>query len=362
MTSETIVNREFIVQKQSLKDHRITETALPDLQDGEVCLATDGFAFTANNITYAAMGDRMRYWEFFPSDQGFGKIPVWGFADVVASKHDAIPEGSRYYGYYPMSSHLVVRPQKVSPASFMDGAAHRAQLPVIYNLYVNTATDPSYVQEGEALQALYRPLFMTSFLIDDFLAENNNFGAAQVIFSSASSKTAYCAAYLAAKREGLKVVGLTSKGNAAFTQSLGFYDEIVTYDDIEELDGSVPTVYVDMAGSTDIRARVHTNFGDNLVYSCSVGASHWEEMGGGGDLPGAKPQLFFAPSQGQKRMQEWGAEGFQARTGAAWAGFIGKAEAWVDVKHHKGAKSIADIYLDTLEGRAKPRDGHILSF
>lgn len=366
MTSETITNLDFIVKKQSLKTHKLAETTLPELKDGEVCLAVDSFAFTANNITYAAMGDRMRYWEFFPCNQdvdpGFGRIPVWGFADVVASRHTDIAVGSRYYGYYPMSSHLVVSPAKVSPASFMDGAPHRTQLPVIYNLYVNVATDPSYNREGEDLQALYRPLFMTSFLIDDFLAENDTFGATQVIFSSASSKTAYCAAYLAAKRAGLKVVGLTSGANASFTQSLGFYDEIVTYDDIEKLDGGTSTVYVDMAGSTDIRARVHTNFGNNLVYSCSVGASHWEEMGGGGDLPGAKPQLFFAPSQGQKRMQEWGPEGFQKRTGEAWSGFIGKAENWVDVKHHKGPKAIADIYLETLEGRAKPGDGHILSF
>jgi hypothetical protein len=38
------------------------------------------FAFTANNITYAVFGESMRYWQFFPADDGWGCIPVWGFA------------------------------------------------------------------------------------------------------------------------------------------------------------------------------------------------------------------------------------------------------------------------------------------
>jgi hypothetical protein len=356
----TTTSLDFLVDRHDLHHHVFTETALPALGDGEVLMRIERFAFTANNITYAAFGERMHYWNFFPAKEGFGRVPVWGFAEVEASNHPDIAVGTRYYGYYPMSSHLVVAPIKISPAGFTDGSAHRRELAAIYNLYVNTATDPGYDEQGEALQMLYRPLFMTSFLIDDFLADNDLFGAGQVIFSSASSKTAYGAAFLAAKREGLKVIGLTSAGNKAFVEGLGFYDEVVTYDAIGGLDAGIPTIYVDMAGSAGVRADVHNHFRDNLVYSCSVGASHWQEAGGGGNLPGAKPTLFFAPSQGQKRMQEWGSAEFQARTAKAWLDFIGHARALVHVREHKGKRGMAEVYEVTLEGRAHPRDGHIV--
>ena len=45
-------------------------------------------------------------------------------------------------------------------------------------------------------QALLRPLFMLSFLVDDFLAENEFYGARRVMLSSASSKTAFGLAHL----------------------------------------------------------------------------------------------------------------------------------------------------------------------
>lgn len=31
----------------------------------------------------AVMGDAVRYWEFFPADEPWGQIPVWGFAELV---------------------------------------------------------------------------------------------------------------------------------------------------------------------------------------------------------------------------------------------------------------------------------------
>ena len=47
----------------------------------------DKFALTANNVTYAAFGDAMHYWKFFPGpDDESGRVPVWGFADVADSR------------------------------------------------------------------------------------------------------------------------------------------------------------------------------------------------------------------------------------------------------------------------------------
>jgi hypothetical protein len=29
------------------------------------------------------LGDAVRYWEYFPADEPWGQIPVWGFAELV---------------------------------------------------------------------------------------------------------------------------------------------------------------------------------------------------------------------------------------------------------------------------------------
>ncbi len=151
--------------------------------------------------------------------------------------------------------------------------------------------------------ALYRPLFTTSFLIDDFLADNAFFGAAEVLVSSASSKTAYGLGFcLAARRAaggGVPSIGLTSPGNLAFTTGLGCYDEVIAYADVTRLSPEVAAVYVDMSGDAALRATIHAHWQDRLAYSCSVGGTHWQELGSGKGLAGPRPVLFFAPAQGR---------------------------------------------------------------
>ena len=86
------------------------------------------FAFTANNITYAETGHSIGYWRFFPAPEGWGIVPVWGFADVLASRHEAFAPGERIYGFWPMATHATLAPQRVGPASFVDATPHRAAL------------------------------------------------------------------------------------------------------------------------------------------------------------------------------------------------------------------------------------------
>lgn len=336
--------------------------ASAELQPGEVRLEIERFAFTANNITYAAFGDAMKYWNFFPAKEGMGSVPVWGFATVAESMVENINVGEKLYGYFPMSSHLIISPAKISPAGFFDSKPHRAELSPIYNYYTRSANDPGYTADMEEIQMLFRPLFTTSFLIDDFLADNGFFGGVQIVLSSASSKTSYGLAFQLAQREDLTVVGLTSSGNTAFVESMDLYDVVTDYGSIASLNADIPTVFVDMAGNGDVRADVHNHFGNNLKYSCSVGASHWDKMGDNTDLPGAKPILFFAPAQAQKRSSELGADGLQMNIAKAWIAFVGQAGDWVDVVEQSGEKAITDVYQKTLDGSASPRHGYILSF
>lgn len=184
---------DFLVNRANLSECRFVDVpaaANVDLAAGELLIAVDRFALTANNVTYAVAGDMLNYWSFFPAQAGWGRIPVWGFGDVVQSKHDAVQTGERLYGYYPMSSWLKIRPESVTPAAIVDGSAHRKDLPPIYNQYLRTAVDRLYERATEERQMLFRPLFLTAFLLDDYLAEGDLFGASAVVLTSASSKTA----------------------------------------------------------------------------------------------------------------------------------------------------------------------------
>jgi hypothetical protein len=243
-------------------------------------MAIDSFALTSNNITYAAFGDAMKYWSFFPTDDpSMGCIPVWGFANVAESRCEGIPVGERYYGYFPIADSVDLYPARLKAAGFLDGAPHRRELSSVYNHYQRCSTDPLYEPSSEAEQSLLRPLFTTSFLIDDFLADNDHFGAQTVVLSSASSKTAYGTAFCVTRRRGAspapRIVGLTSAANAAFTRGLGCYDDVLLYEDVTALPSRTPTAYVDMSGSVAVRATVHGHLADALRYSCSVGGTHW---------------------------------------------------------------------------------------
>jgi hypothetical protein len=301
----------------------------------------------------------MRYWQFFPAAEGWARVPLWGFADVVESTVEGVEVGQRYFGYYPTSSHLVVQPGAVTRAGFRDLAAHRADLPSPYNGYQLVDADPAYEKEHEDLQALYRPLFFTSFMLADFLSDNGFFGARTAVLSSASSKTAYGTAFLL---DGVRRVGLTSPGNVAFTESLGCYEQVLTYDDVPTLPADVPTLYADMAGSGDLRVAVHEHLGDALVHDAVVGITHIDELGAGGqETPGPKPAFFFAPDQMAKRRGEWGADGLEERYGAAWRRFVPSVAGWVDVVEGAGPQALNDVWLEVLGNKSAPRVGNVLT-
>ncbi|MGL4233015.1 MAG: DUF2855 family protein [Casimicrobium sp.] len=356
----------FTVRRDNPSTRRWSTSPLPALAEGDVLLAIDSFSFTANNVTYAMFGEKMKYWDFFPTDDAaYGTIPVWGFADVVASKAEGIAVGERFYGYYPMSTHLVVKASRVTPHSFIDVAPHRVDLPAIYNQYIRTSTDTMYRKDREGEIAILRPLFATSFLLEDFLADNAFFGAKQVLMSSASSKTAYgTAECLAARGSAVAAVGLTSSGNLEYTKSLGCYLNVVTYDALTSLDATVPTVYCDFAGNADLRAKIHTHFGDALKYSCSIGGTHWDHLGGTRDLPGPRPTLFFAPSQAKKRIGEWGAGGFQSQLTSAWDRFLARVTnpdaPWLRVETTSGREATERVVKRVIEGKVPAIEGHVL--
>ncbi len=348
----------LLINKNDLSDSHWSTSAVPAASTGQVVLAVKHFALTANNITYAVAGESMNYWNFFPAEEGWGRIPVWGFADVVESGHPEVKVGQRYYGYYPVGSHLVVQAERVNERGLVDASPHRADLAQVYNQYVATAERPF---TEEAAEMLYRPLYMTSFVLDDFVSDNNFFGAEQVILTSASSKTSLGLAYLLHQRQSCRVVGLTSAQNMDFVRGLGCYDQAVEYGNIAQLDQATPSVIVDMAGNGAALAAVHNHFDENLKYSCLVGATHWDARAGAREMAGPSPQLFFAPDHIVRRTKDWGAEGLQTRFQVAWDGFIGAAANWIEVEQINGPQAISDFYNQLLNNQVVPSRGYILS-
>ena len=370
---------QFQVRKDALATSRLMPAADVPLAAGQVRVAIDHFALTSNNITYAAFGDAMAYWQFFPvapdaDGTPWGCIPVWGFGEVVQSLHPGVAVSERLYGYWPMASQAVLQPVKLAPGSFSDGAPHRATLHAVYNQYQRCSADPFYSADTEAQQALLRPLFLTAWLIDDFLADNAFFGTTAdatadhrrgvMLLSSASSKTAYATAAQLAQRPEVEVVGLTSPANVAFCQSLGVYSRVLTYDQLDTLAADTPCVYVDFAGNGGLRQAIHTRF-NRLAYSCSIGGTHVQQLAGTRDLPGPKATLFFAPAQVKKRSADWGPAVFGQRLVAAWQGFRARvddpAAPWLVVRNHTGADAVQAAYALVLGGQGDPRLGHMLS-
>jgi hypothetical protein len=359
----------FVVDRGDLHRAHWLSTAEAPVPDGAVRLTIDGFALTSNNITYAAFGDSMNYWKFFPTaDAGLGCIPVWGFGTVIDSRCTGAAVGERFYGYFPMATDVVLHPVRVQPGGFVDGAVHRRDLHAVYNQYTRCSTDPGYEVRREAEQALLRPLFITSFLIDDLLADNGFFGAKTVVLSSASSKTAYGTAFCLSRRRGsgsgVEVVGLTSAANIDFTKSLGCYDEVIGYEGVELLDAQGSTTYLDFSGNTKLRARVHAHWGDALRYSCSVGGTHWDALGSSQGLAGPRPVLFFAPSQVKKRIGDWGSAGLQEHIGGAWSDFMASVQnirqPWLQVVRGRGQEAIQAIYAALLSGTVPAKEGHFM--
>lgn len=351
----------LLVRKDDLATTELRRAPLPEPGDGQALLAIERFAVTANNITYGVVGDAMGYWNFFPGGDGWGAIPVWGFATVARSRHPGLADGERVYGYLPMASHVLVEPTRVGAAGFTDGAAHRQPMSAIYNQYVRLGAEPGD-DAREDLRALFEPLFTTSFLIEDVFRRADWHGAERLVATSASSKTAMALAHVArAKSPEIERVALTSEANAAFVADTGLWDAVLTYDAIETF-GDTPAVSVDFAGNGGVLARVHRTLGAALQYSCLVGVTHWQGRGGASDLPGPKPILFFAPTAAETLIGEIGAEAFQAERGAAFDEFATDAAGWVTIEHGEGGAEVERVYRAMLTGEARPEAGYVVGF
>lgn len=346
---------QITVARTAIVAATLDEIALPPLSRGEALLRVEQFAITANNVTYAAIGDAFGYWDFFPALPGRGIVPVWGHAAVIDAGETELIVGERIYGYLPMATHLVVKPAAISTGSFSDGGAHRAARAAVYNQYRRLNGDPGHVPGGEDVRSVFEPLFLTSFLIETMFRRHRWYGAKRLIVTSASSKTALALAHVArAASPEVERVGLTSAQNIAFVERTGLYDKVLGYDELNEL-GAEASVSVDFAGNGATLARVHGAVGDDLKYSCLVGVTDWQNRGGFGErnITGPKPVLFFAPDHVATMIAESGAKGFQLAVADRWLAFAQGAADLVKIAPTQGLVNAIPAWICAVEGRIR---------
>ena len=356
---------QFEVCRNALGDHHVAQVAEPALEDGDIRVVIERFAFTANNMTYGVAGDMLGYWKFFPVERsGWGMIPVWAVARIVESRCNALNTGERLYGYFPPAQRCDLTPGKVSDGGFSDMAAHRQELPPLYNRYTRLGKGERAIGALNA-RVLLAPLHITSFCLHEALKESDYKGAEQVLIASASSKTSLGLAFgLKRDPEAPPVIGLTSRHNVDFVRETGLYDLVVDYDSLENL-GVMPSVLVDMAGSRTLVADLYRIFGDDLVYRYNVGITHWQDgmRAPGkkdGDKKPADAEMFFAPSYVLGLVKQWGAAEFD-RKSREYVSAAGLATfGWMDVDEREGLAALDKAYPQFVDGSWPPDKGLVI--
>ena len=231
---------------------------------------------------------------------------------------------------------------------------------------------------------LYRPLFWTSMWAEDWLftaPQKPYSGAKTILISSASAKTAFCFAYLVQKRgyPGVKVIGLTSQGNCAFTKGLRLYDAVFTYDCVEASIGTPQGawMYVDVAGNDSLNLRVRKALGSCVVRNISLGvtnlspsvkstfirpmsgvtdASH--RASSSSDTP---VEFFFMPEWLSERRRSLGALAISEMQYTAWTALMRDCMAWVKMERTWGPEDVRREYGEVVRGRVGPEKGMVWS-
>jgi hypothetical protein len=387
LTSQAQPTLVFEVAKNDLSQTRVVDQNIEQpLADNEVLLKVSKFALTANNISYGITGDALGYWQFFPvnnvpSDTAsnsitsttntaqqtqWGRLPVMGFADVVSSNNKDINVGERVWGFMPMATHLKIIAGKVNPSGFSDINPCREGLSPVYARFDRVTANPFYQLNNEDYDILLRGLFTTSWLVDDFMFDNNYFDATQYLITSASSKTSIALAFAIKQRGQRSTVGITSMANLSFVESLGCYDVVISYNDITTLDANVASILVDMAGGKKTLAAIHHHFTQQLRYSCRIGATHHGDIDitdtqSDSLLPGAPPTFFFAPTQLKKRSLEWGVGETMKQMNQSLLHYIDFCRSIITISHTHDLHHVNNIYQQVLAGTADASVGQVIS-
>lgn len=265
MSIQPVFQAVEFLRDDPLHTMRIVPDPVPEPAQGSVLLKIERFVLSSNNITYARYGDQLGYWAPFPArEHGWGRVPAWGTARVIGGDSDLAAPGELFYGYLPMATHVLVEAEPL-PSGLRATSPERAEMYPLYRDMIRM-NDPV----DDVVLATTGGVAKTAAHLSDEIRAST---PAQVVFSSATSRTALTTAVVL-REAGLRVVGLTAADRAKAAARAEAFDEVLSYDELGDLEGVPGTVYVDVAGRAEITAAVARTLGSALARSLQVGATH----------------------------------------------------------------------------------------
>ncbi|MBN3933109.1 DUF2855 family protein [Streptomyces verrucosisporus] len=326
------------------------------LRPGQVRLAAERFSLTAITATYARLGEsELPFFNAFPGPEGHGRVPAWGYARVEQSRHPDVAEGTRCFGFLPLSTHVVLT---VSPVAggFADTAPERDYLHPWYRRY-QFAAEPDVLDDH---RVLLRPLYPASFALAEFLTSTVPDGT--VLVTSASSKTAVGTAALLADWEGITTVGITSSRHLRSVRELGHYDRLLTYEELPRAQVPESAVLVDFTGQAERLSSVYERFGAVLEDALLVGYTHpGARIEPPEGLSDPEPWIFFTPSEEERFAEKEGEESYRSRYRAAEERFVRDAPSWLAVDRRSGPEALAGAYRSLMAGEIPARSGIVVA-
>lgn len=348
---------DLLFEVDDLAVSQVRSAPAAELGAGEVRLAVERFGLSTNNVTYARLGASiMPYWKAFPAPEGYGRVPVWGFAVVEESRHPEIAEGTRVYGFLPTSSHVVVAARK-TPDGFDDVGTDRSFMHPWYRTYREVPAASTW----DSRTALLRPLFPAAFTFDEFLVRNNTFGAGTVVITSASTKTAVALAARLARRPNIATLAVTSAENVAWVSELDRYDAVTSYEALSPGDVHGAAVLADFTGALPRLSLVYSRLRGALVHTALVGYTNpgaqilWPE------LSDPDPAVFFCPEHEEHAVAEEGREAYFSRYHAAERDLVESSTRWLTVRDHVGPEAAAEVFSALSKGNQPPNIGHAVA-
>ena len=314
-------------------------------RSGGVLLAVERFSLATNNLGYVLLDDVLHTLDAFPASmQNRARTPVWGIAEVIAADPSVATVGARVACFLPMATHAAVRVAPTDTGLLSIDEKRLGMLPIYRRLTLVTTEPGSEDADVETVLLPVSPF--AALLAGDITA----LGARTVVVSSASSRSAAALGRLLA-REGIGVIGLTSAEHRSAAESFAVYDRILSYDEIDALDPSDGTAYVDVAGSIDVTSAVHHRLGHHLSASIGVGGTHARSLP---SVPGPPLSMFNTGDREADLTRERGWPAVASLYQDARTELISWATRWLRVETVRGLAATESVWRDIVCGHSNP--------
>ncbi|OAK95069.1 hypothetical protein IQ06DRAFT_297945 [Phaeosphaeriaceae sp. SRC1lsM3a] len=235
---------------------------------------------TTNNLTYARFGAFMGWYDIYPLPSSipapfndtatYGRVPAWGYAEIVASNVPGIDVGQTVYGYLPIgtatetfSVDFAEHQGKKMSTQLLVTSEHRQHVWKVYNRYhLCPPLDQLIDERGGGIDnlgwdALMSGLFATGYNMNrhafaweeelrihpsgegEWTGQDADLEGSVVVVLNASGKTgrgfSYCLRQDRPKEYQPKaIVGVGSEASVGVLNESGLYDKVVRNDEAEE--------------------------------------------------------------------------------------------------------------------------------